>query len=150
MESYNPRPIPVWLDQMQTAISYSDGEGADAGVGVAIWSPRCKEGPLAAYLKVPAEVRKMWDRSENSTRRDIYEIEAIGPLVVLCTFPRLVQGCVWPHFIDNSAAQYSLIRGSSSVDSGDVILGETWQQIQALRIHCPHPLESSAVAVTLP
>ena len=33
------------------------------------------------------------------------------------------------HFIDNAAAQASLVGGSSSVTSGDVIVGITWEMI---------------------
>lgn len=36
------------------------------------------------------------------------------------------------HFIDNVAAQYSLVRGSSSITAGDVVVGETWRKVQAL------------------
>ena len=64
---------------------------------------------------------------------DIYLIEAIGPLSILLTFPNLVQNSLWIHFIDNEAAQYALVRGSSSINAGDVVVGETWRKIQALR-----------------
>ena len=39
---------------------------------------------------------------------------------------------MWLHFIDNVAAQYSLVRGSSSIRAGDVVVGETWRKVQAL------------------
>ena len=64
---------------------------------------------------------------------DIYLIEAIGPLSILLTFPNLVRNSLWIHFIDNEAAQYALVRGSSSINAGDVVVGETWRKIQALR-----------------
>ena len=37
------------------------------------------------------------------------------------------------HFIDNTAAQASLIRGSSSVESGDVIVGLTGLYVVQLK-----------------
>ena len=39
------------------------------------------------------------------------------------------------HYIDNVAAQYSLIKGSSSISCGDVVVGETWRRIQRLGVH---------------
>ena len=59
----------------------------------------------------------------------------MGPLAVLETFPRVVRNCLWVHYIDNVAAQYCLIKGSSSISSGDVVVGETWKRIQSLGIH---------------
>ena len=53
-------------------------------------------------------------------------IEAIGPLSILETFP---------HFIDNVAAEHSLIKGSSSITSGDVMVGATWDRIQKLNVY---------------
>ena len=41
--------------------------------------------------------------------------------------------CVWIHLIDNTAAQCSIIRGSSSVRFGDVIVGLAWERVQARR-----------------
>ena len=37
----------------------NDGEDSDAGVGVAVWGGSLGE-PLAAFLKVPREVRLLW------------------------------------------------------------------------------------------
>ena len=39
---------------------------------------------------------------------------------------------MWLHFIDNVAAEYSIIRGSSSVEAGDIVIGLTWKKIQEL------------------
>ena len=38
-----------------------------------------------------------------------------------------MKNALWLHFIDNTSAQYSLVRGSSSVQSGDHVIGLTWQ-----------------------
>ena len=115
-------------------VSYSDGEGSDAGFGVAIWSQGAP--PLAAFMEVPTVVRDLWTRQRMTTwdeYRDIYEIEAIGPVMVLHLWPQLLKRALWIHFIDNSAAQASLVKGSSSVQSGDVIVGHTWQLVADLQ-----------------
>jgi len=39
---------------------------------------------------------------------------------------------LWIHYIDNAAAQSALVKGSSSVMSGDVIVHYTWSQVAAL------------------
>ena len=39
------------------------------------------------------------------------------------------------HFIDNIAAEHSLIKGSSSILSGDVVIGEAWRRIQRLNAY---------------
>ena len=53
-------------------------------------------------------------------------MEAIGPLLVLCTYPHLLRGAAWVHYIHNTAAQHALLRGSSSIYSGDHLMGLTW------------------------
>ena len=42
---------------------------------------------------------------------------------------------MWLHFIDNVAAEHSLIKGSSSITSGGVVVGETWDRIQKLNVY---------------
>ena len=132
LEGPPPRPIAVGAMDRPLVISYSDGEGKDAGVGVAVWSPLASRAK-AGYLRVPQEVRDLWSR-EGSLSRDIYEIEAIGPLTILHNWPELLQGCLWIHFIDNAAGLSSLVKGSSSVFSGDIIVGATWRLVIALDV----------------
>ena len=129
-----PREVPISPVDMPWAVSYSDGEGSEAGVGVAVWASGW-DRPLAAYLKVPREVRRYWRPSVDGVDpRDIFEIEAIGPLVVLATWPRLMQGRRWIHFIDNAGAQCAYVKGSSSVHSGDLIVGSAWSIIARRRL----------------
>ena len=80
-------------------ISYSDGEGAEGGVGVAIWKPG--DRTEAGYMKTPASVRKLWSRQKelSGDHYDILEIEAVGPALVLATWPEKLRGCLWTHFI---------------------------------------------------
>ena len=113
----------MFLENLDSAVSYSDGEGAKAGVGIAIWSPRLPNGPLAAFLEAPAHVRTLWDNGRHDDHMDIFLIEAVGPLAILETSPNIGKNSLWVHYIDNVAAQYSLIKGSSSISCGDVVVG---------------------------
>ena len=38
-------------------------------------------------------------------------------------------GALWSHYIDNDGALAALMKGSSSVTSGDVIIGQTWRLV---------------------
>ena len=73
-------------------------------------------------MKVPATVRDLWSRQRLlGEHYDILEIEAIGPAIVLATWPKKLQGCLWTHYIDNENALAAVIRGGSSVHSADCI-----------------------------
>ena len=65
---------------------------------------------------------------------DIFEIEAVGLLVLLENFPDQFRGSLWLHFLDNAAALSNLVNGSSSVIQGDILIGATWSQIQHLQV----------------
>ena len=88
-------------------------------------------------MEVPNALRGLWDLqkdlSKSGVQTDIFEIEAIGPLIALLTWPQLLADRPWIHFIDNEAAQNALIRGSSNSLNGDVIAGETWRLIRQIR-----------------
>ena len=130
--NYVPRTAPLLLATLKRVVSYSDGEGDAAGVGVCLYGSGLKS-PLAAYVKVPMALREAWrTRTESSSPNDIFLIEAIGPLVLLCTFPNVFKNSLWLHFIDNTASQYALVRGSSSVMSGDHVVGLTWAKAAKL------------------
>ena len=123
IQKMRPREVPIDVDTRPLAISYSNGEGDTAGVGIALWLP---DGTVrAGYLKVPDEVRQLWSKRPAGDRYDIYEIEAIGPLLVLWNWGFLMRNHVWIHFIDNDAALSCLAKGSSSVLSGEVIVAYT-------------------------
>ena len=78
----------------------------------------------------------MWSlqksRSKTGATTDIFEIEAIGPLIALLEWPQLLAYRPWIHFIDNVGAQQALIRGSSNSLNGDVITGETWDYVRKI------------------
>ena len=63
----------------------------------------------------------------NPEYRDIYAVEAVGPLLLLTAFPKVFKNALWLHFIDNTSAESSLISGSSRLDLADHIVGLTWQ-----------------------
>ena len=113
------------LADIPCAVSYSDGEGADAGVGIALWVPGSRA--IAGFLEVPDAVRTIWQRGPRvqDDERDIYEVEAVGPLLVLHNWGHLLDGLLWLHFVDNEAALATLVKGSSSVMSGEVITAFT-------------------------
>ena len=113
----NPHLLPL-------AISYSDGEGEFAGVGISLLLPdgRC----LGGYIRVPDELRRYWTQVRDlSDARDISQVEGVGPLLVLWNFGMHMKNHPWVHFIDNEGALAALAKGSSSVLSGEVIVGLT-------------------------
>ena len=72
--------IPTNLSERRRIVSYSDGEGSEAGVGVALWEKKTQV-VRAGVLRVPEEVRVLWDRQKNLGRfNDIFEIEAAREL----------------------------------------------------------------------
>jgi hypothetical protein len=135
LTSYVPRAIPTSLEGLPVAVSYSDGEGS-GGFGAALWHPSLRQ-PRAAFLEVPRQIRALWamqkERDLSLEFSDIYEIEAIGPLVVASMWPDLLRGMLWIHFIDNEGALATLVRGSSRVASGNVLMSWTWQLVVELR-----------------
>ena len=96
---------------------------ARVGAPPARWQPT---------VESPNSIRKLWGRQANAEHRDIFQIEAIGPLALLCTFPEYFRDAVWLHFIDNDAALATLVKGSSSVLSGEVITAYTHSRCSAI------------------
>ena len=82
---------------------------------------------------LPEEVRQVWSRAATAgDHYDIFEIEAVGPALVLYNFAHVfVQHALWLHFIDNEAALATLVKGSSSVLSGEVITAYTHERAAA-------------------
>jgi len=63
----------------------------------------------------------------------IFEIEAIGPMIALLTWPQLVADRPWIHFIDNNAAKSASTKGFSNSLNNDIIACETWDLIRTVR-----------------
>ena len=117
-------------------ISYSDGEGSDAGVGIAIWCPSKITRPWAGFITVLEEVSELWQLQHRHAVtqvegnpelefNDIIEIEGVGPLLILANWGHILRHSLWLHFIDNSCALGSFVKGSSTVTQQDVIVGKT-------------------------
>ena len=84
----------------------------------------------AGVIRVPEDLQAKWDTERKLDRHnDIFEVEAVGPLLVLHNFSDVLANSLWLHFVDNAAALSALVRGGSSVDSGDLITGLSWSYI---------------------
>jgi len=135
-----PRPVFASCFPKHMVLSYSDGEGSDAGVGIAAWCPeRIGDVPLAGFIEIPDEIRHLWSSqkakyAETGEMYDIAEIEAVGPLLILHTWPWLLRDALWIHFIDNNGALGALVNGSATVQSQEIITGCTWQLISKLQV----------------
>ncbi len=68
--------------------------------------------PRITAMEVPREVRDRWQLQKN---QDIAEIEAVGPILALATWPQLTNG-LWIHFIDNDNAHNLMITGASGAE----------------------------------
>ena len=132
LHGLQPRPVPTSLSLPPTVVTYSDGEGsAKGGLGICIFQPGTGRRPQAAFMEVPEEVRRMWPMQEGrSAKADIFEIEGVGPSATVTTWPQLIEGCPWLHFIDHQGTQMCLVRGSGNSRNGDVIAGLTWTAVQ--------------------
>ena len=85
-------------------------------------------------LKLPAEVRSTWTRFATAgDHYDIFEVEAVGPALVLHNWKDMITpGALWVHYIDNDSALATLVKGSSSVLSGECITAYTHSKIADL------------------
>ena len=117
-------------------VAYSDGEGEGAGVGVALWCPGGRV--VGGYMKLHDDVRAVWSRASTAGDAfDMFEIEAVGPALVLANFGHLIKhGALWIHDIDNEAALATMVKGSSSVLSGEVITSYTHSFIAKMGLWC--------------
>lgn len=114
---------------MPVYLSYSDGEGEGAGVGIALWCPCGRI--VGGYMQLPLEVRQTWSHAATAgDHYDIFEIEAGGPALILHNWCHLfTAGALWLHFIDNELALATLVKGSSSVLSGQCITAYTHSKV---------------------
>ena len=124
--------IPTNLSERRRIVSKSDGEGSEAGVGVALWENKT-QFEYANFFVFQKKFAIVGSSKNLGRFDDIFEIEAVGPLVLLENYPDQFRGSLWLHFLDNAAALSNLVNGSSSVIQGDILIGGTWSQIQRLR-----------------
>ena len=134
LDKLKPREIPVALADSPVFLSYSDGEGETAGVGVALWCPNGHT--VGGYMRLPDEVRESWTRKATAGDHfDIFEVEAVGPALILHNWGHyFTENALWLHFIDNESALATLVKGSSSVLSGECITAYTHAKIAELGI----------------
>ena len=65
LSCFPPRLVPTnFLSARRRIVSYSDGEGSEAGVGVALWEYETQV-VRAGVIRVPEEVRILWDHQKN-------------------------------------------------------------------------------------
>ena len=129
MPRLRPREVPIFLELAPLFVSYSDGEEEGAGVGIALFFP--DGSSIAGYLRFRRCVLDLWSRSRLAGEDcDIYEIEAVGPALVLDSWDHLIpEGSLWIHLIDNEVALSTLIKGSPSVISGACIVSVTYLHV---------------------
>ena len=125
LPTLRPREIPLDLSALPVAVSYSDGEGVDGGIGVALWLPGRRA--RAGYIRTRIAVRELYARARRAEAEifDIFEVEAVGPALALGNWGHDMQGMLCLHFIDNESVIAALVKGSSSVLSGEVITAYT-------------------------
>ena len=112
-------------------VSCSDGEGVDAGIGICI-DVHGKQ-PRAAYTRVHPVVRRLWAQQHDDGKfNDIFQVEAVGPLLVAFRWGQELRDEYWLHFTSNTASQQSIVNGSSSIAAGDIIAGHTWRLVSML------------------
>ena len=86
-----------------------DVNGIGPLVRCALWKQGCPIG-RAGVISIPPDLRSQWDGERKLGRfNDIYEVEAVGPLLVLHNFGLELAGCLWLHFVDNDAALSTLV-----------------------------------------
>ena len=81
---------------------------------------------------VPASWLQRWTVGKGAR---IMEIEAVGPLLAIATWPSIFKNALWLHFIDNESAKYSLIRGSSLAEGTNDIVHATWDECRQRNLY---------------
>ena len=88
--------------------------------------------PRWFQVDFPPSVLEAWSQSTDlEPQRHINKIEAIVPAICLCTWPNLIRGSLWLHFIDNDGALSCLVSGCSRNSSLSAVVDYTWAQIPA-------------------
>jgi hypothetical protein len=115
----------------ELVVTVSDGEGT-GNVAVGLWYvSRDDTCPRITATAVPSGLLDKWARhSANS----IAPIEGLGPLLALATWPEISEK-LWVHFIDNTSAKDSLIKGCSVNADLNEVMHATWQVVRARALH---------------
>ena len=123
-----PRIVPA--SAKRVIISFSDGEGT-ARVAGALW---CDHGVYSTRGFAPDFVPQIYPDSE-APASQINSIEAFGPLFLLSTFEELFSDSLWIHFIDNSSALGSLVKGHSTGHALSSIAATFWSLATRVRTY---------------
>ena len=104
-----PRQVPL---RMRQVFSFSDGEGKGC-VAVGLWSD---SGIFSSRCLAPSAVPPLWSSTDSFVPPcdHINTIEALGPILLLGTFPDVHRNCLWVHYIDNTTALSCIVNGSGS------------------------------------
>ena len=84
----------------------------------ALLAPGGVQQPRWFQIDLPPSVLEAWSQSTDlEPQRHINKIEAIVLAICLCTWPNLIRGSLWLHFIDIDGALACLVSGSSKNSS---------------------------------
>ena len=98
----------------------------------ALLAPGGVQQPRWFQIDLPPSVLEAWSQSTDlEPQRHIDKIEAIVPAICLCTWPNLLRGSLWLHFIDIDGALACLVSGSSKNSSLSAVVFYIWAQIPA-------------------
>ena len=95
----------------------------------ALWHRVVCTNPVGSKSTFPPSVLVAWPEStEVEPQRHINKIEAVVPAICLCTWPDLIRGSLWLHFIDNDGALACLISGCSKNSLLSAVIDVTWHR----------------------
>ena len=128
------RTIPTRRIDSPRLIIFGDGEGSGSIGAIAFYFPPGSQHhlrPRAFQMDLPPSLLESW----GSYKQKINQIEAVVPLICLMTFPNWAKNSFYCHFIDNTSALATMIRGTSKIDSLGNIADTTWTLLAQLRCH---------------
>ena len=107
----------------------------------ALSAPGGVQQPRWFQIDLPPSVLEAWSQSTDlEPQRHINKIEAIVLAICLCTWPNLIRGSLWLHFIDIDGALACLVSGSSKNSSLSAVVDYTcccfytWAQTRLLAV----------------
>ena len=123
-----PRPLPLQRSLRRRLVIFGDGEGSGSIGAIAFhFAPGSTSftRPRAFQLDLPQSLRDSWGQA----KQKINQIEAVVPLICLLTFREWAKDSMYCHYIDNTSALATMVRGSSNKESLGSIADLTWNLI---------------------
>ena len=71
---------------------------------------------------------------KGTARADINEVEAVGPVLAMHAWLELAAG-LWVHFVDNTSAECTLVKGASRVPTLNTLTRWVWEQARLRKLH---------------